>query len=497
MAKKILFSLLFLLLFLPGHSQYILRKQVVIPKPADSLDISYYSKKKFWHAASMVFGLNMGIWAFDRYALNADFARINIHTIKDNLTNGFEWDNDQMGTNMFLHPYHGGLYFNAARSNGFNFWESGGFALAGSAMWELFMENESPSINDIIATPVGGLAIGEVFYRATDMILDDTRRGRNRLWRETASFLIAPTRGLSRIISGDAWNVRSTAGRQFGIPSISVDVSSGVRFLEVKDEIFDKGVGFTTDVTVEYGDKFDNDNVVPFDYFSFRVNLSVQSSQPILSQLNIIGRLWGVDAIDTKKHYLGFGAFQHFDYYDSDTISSVSNKVPYKFGTPATVGIGMYHKNKEFSNWSFDSYAHLNGIFLGASLSDHYLVDKRNYNLGSGFGWKFGLNISYRDRIGLSWLYEGYRLFTWKGYPKGYELDKAVEEKLNSQGDKSNATFNTSSLRLDVRLSKHLHLTGLGSVYRRTTHYEDYERVFSMTAEGRIMLTYKFFSDKH
>ena len=75
--------------------------------------------------------------------------------IKENITYGFVWDNDKWGTNMFMHPYHGNLYYNAARSNGYNYWQSGLFALAGSAMWEVLMENEHPSINDIITTPIG------------------------------------------------------------------------------------------------------------------------------------------------------------------------------------------------------------------------------------------------------------------------------------------------------------------------------------------------------
>lgn len=103
----------------------------------------------------------MGVWAFDRYAIKGDFAFFDINTMKANLKKGFVWDNDQMGTNLFMHPYHGSLYYNTARSNGYNYWQSGVFALGGSAMWELFMENEYPSANDIIATPVGGMALGE------------------------------------------------------------------------------------------------------------------------------------------------------------------------------------------------------------------------------------------------------------------------------------------------------------------------------------------------
>jgi hypothetical protein len=107
----------------------------------DSVDIGYYAKKNAWEAGLRNFSLNMGIWGFNRFIMNESFARINIHTIKKNLSHPFVWDNDMMGTNMFLHPYHGNLYFNSARSQGFNYWKSGLFAFSGSAMWELFLEN--------------------------------------------------------------------------------------------------------------------------------------------------------------------------------------------------------------------------------------------------------------------------------------------------------------------------------------------------------------------
>lgn len=145
----------------------------------------------------MTFGINMGVWAFDRYIRKADFAYIDFHTIKDNIKHGFVWDNDAMGTNMFMYPYHGSLYFNSARSNGYNYWQSGLYAFGGSFMWEMFMENEYPSTNDIIATPIGGMALGEVFYRAFDLILDDRKTGASRFGLEFASFVVSPMRGLT------------------------------------------------------------------------------------------------------------------------------------------------------------------------------------------------------------------------------------------------------------------------------------------------------------
>lgn len=490
--KKLLLISLIILLPLSAYSQFILRHKTTRPQPVDSLDIQYYSKKNGLGAATQVFTLNMGVWAFDRYVLKGDYAYINSKTIRDNLKSGFYWDNDQLGTNMFMHPYHGNLYYNSARSRGYNYWESGLFALGGSAMWELFMENEHPSINDIIATPVGGLALGEVFYRASDMILDDRKRGGERTKREILAFLVNPSRGLTRLINGDAWKVRSTSGRQFGIPEVSVELSAGVRFLELQDEILDKGFGLAVMFSGEYGDRYDGENTKPYDYFTIRGALNIQKKQPLLGQINVIGRLWASELLDNKKDYLNIGIYQHFDYYDSDTISSVSNEIPYKLGAPAAFGVGIIHKSKRFDDWDFNSYFHLNGIILGATLSDHYVVANRNYNLASGFGWKAGVNISYKDKVGVSWLYEGYRLYTWKGYPQGTDLSTVDYDDLNAQGDKSNATLNTSSIRVDLKLKHRWYLTGIGSFYRRTTHYKYFEPVYSKTGEGKVMLTYKF-----
>lgn len=491
--KKLFFSLFISLITIClGYSQLAIRNQFGQPKIPDSLDISYYSKKRGFQAGATVFSLNMGVWIFDRYIQKGDFSYINLHTIKENFKHGFVWDNDKMGTNMFMHPYHGSLYFNAARSNGYNYWQSGLFSFGGSFMWEMFMECEYPSTNDIIATPIGGMALGEVFYRASDLILDDRKTGAARFGVEFASFLVSPMRGLIRIINGDAWKKRPTSGKQLGIPQVSVDVSMGIRALELKDEIFDKGVGFASEINIEYGDRFDAENRKPYDYFSVKANLNIQASQPVLGQLNIIGRLAGKELLDNKKDYLSLGLYQHFDYYDSDTISSVSSKTPYKFCTPASFGGGLVYKNKRFKRWDVDLYAHLNGILLGGALSDYYRVDERNYNLASGYSTKVGFNFIYKkDKFSASTTYEVYRMFTWKGYPDDIDWNNFNPKILDAQGDKSKAILHAVGLRLDFKLRKQLYLTGEFMSYTRDTNYKHFDDVFSSTTEGRIMLTYK------
>lgn len=462
------------------------------PIPADTLDLAYYGDKKPLQASSMVVGINLGVWAFDRYLRKADFAYIDWKSMRNNFRRGFVWDNDGMGTNMFMHPYHGSLYFNSARSNGYNFWQSGLFAFAGSAMWELVMENEYPSTNDIIATPIGGMAIGEVSYRVSDLILDDRKTGGNRVGKEVAAFLISPMRGLTRLLTGDAWHKRTTSGKQLGIPELSIELSAGARVLELEDEILDKGTGIATQVRIEYGDRFDSEQCQPYDYFSILANLNLQASQPLLGRLNILGRLASCELIDTHHHYLNLGLYQHFDYYDSDTISSVSSRTPYKFCTPASVGIGGMYHYKGSQTWNFDGYAHINAILLGASLSDYYHVVDRNYNLASGYSIKVGANLVYKkDKLSLSGNYEVYHMFTWKGYPQDIDWKNYNPKTLNAQGDKSTAILHAIGLRADIKLRHKLYLTGALMNYTRHTQYRYHEDVSSCTFEGRVMLTWK------
>ena len=161
-------------------------------------DTALFIPRRPWLAASEVFGMNMAVWTFDRFLMNEDFAKINGHTIKQNFKTGPVWDTDKFSTNLVAHPYHGSLYFNAARSNGLNFWQSIPFAAGGSLMWEFFMETEPPSINDMLATSFGGIELGEITYRLSDLFIDNRSHGAERVGREILSGLISPMRAINR-----------------------------------------------------------------------------------------------------------------------------------------------------------------------------------------------------------------------------------------------------------------------------------------------------------
>jgi hypothetical protein len=83
------------------------------------------------------------------------------------------WDTDDFYINYILHPYWGGTYFVRSRERGFDDVESFWYAAALSTAYEFGAEAifEQPSIQDLIATPVGGWFVGRYFMTLREDIL--------------------------------------------------------------------------------------------------------------------------------------------------------------------------------------------------------------------------------------------------------------------------------------------------------------------------------------
>lgn len=215
--RNFIITLLALFIFIPVQGQNF---PIVEPRNYTS-DSTIILPFRPWQAAAEIIGTNIFVWSFNRFVTNEGFAQINGKTIKKNFKTGPVWDTDAFDTNLVAHPYHGSLYFNAARSNGLNFWQSAPFTLGGSLMWEFFMENEPPSTNDLIATTFGGIALGEITFRLSDIFLDYRTTGKERIGREVLAGVISPVRAVTRIINGDAWKKAETkAGYSTMYPSL-------------------------------------------------------------------------------------------------------------------------------------------------------------------------------------------------------------------------------------------------------------------------------------
>ena len=114
------------------------------------------------------------------HARGHDTAKVTPTTWWNNMKSGFEWDDNDWGTNQVGHPYQGSNYFTAGRANGLGFYESAAVAAFGSATWEFYFENNRASFNDLINTTLGGIALGEVLHRAAWMVRDPMSEGRKK-----------------------------------------------------------------------------------------------------------------------------------------------------------------------------------------------------------------------------------------------------------------------------------------------------------------------------
>jgi hypothetical protein len=160
-------------------------------------------RKNYLIPLGEVVTINLLIWGWN-YAVGKDFAKISWESIKQNFRKGWIVDTDDFWANQMLHPYHGSLTFNAARSMGLNFYESFAYAFAGSLMWEQFMEIQPPSLNDQVNTPFGGTMLGEVLFRMHRLVLDSGGVHPSG-WRRFFALLISPMAGLNELATNDAY----------------------------------------------------------------------------------------------------------------------------------------------------------------------------------------------------------------------------------------------------------------------------------------------------
>ncbi|MCK5651631.1 MAG: DUF3943 domain-containing protein, partial [Gemmatimonadetes bacterium] len=168
------------------------------PSPAPDAD-AWGVEKNFGLAAAEVLLSNLAPWIFNEYPRGSYISQMSPRTWWSNLEAGFGWDDNHFSTNMFAHPFQGALYYNAARSNGYSYWASVPFAFAGSLHWECCGETHLMSINDWFNTALGGAALGEMFYRVSSMVLDNTATGSGRGWREVGAAALDPVRGATRL----------------------------------------------------------------------------------------------------------------------------------------------------------------------------------------------------------------------------------------------------------------------------------------------------------
>ncbi|GAA4295351.1 DUF3943 domain-containing protein [Nibribacter koreensis] len=372
-------------------------------------DPEYNFRQPLWKPAAQVIGVNLAFMGFNRYVAKADYAYVSPATWKHNLRSEPEWDTDEFGINFIGHPYQGTLYFNAARSQGYNYWQSLPFAVGGSATWEYFGENTLPSYNDLIYTPINGAALGEILYRLSSNILDDRTTGRERVIREVAAGVINPIRGLNRLLQGKTSQV--TNKEVYEKEPINITLFAGVHRINTKqDDVFGSGGNKAMfNVQLDYGNPFEDQKRKPFDLFRLRAEFSHGGGDTISGIINNItgyGILFGRNSTVGKVDVLT-GLFQYYDYWNTRNFDLGA----------LGFGPGLFTRLPLSKQVNLYTNAHV-GVIPLAGNSTRFAPDEnglRDYVYTTGLHGKIESTLSLGRHASASFVYYHYLLKTIEG----------------------------------------------------------------------------------
>ena len=356
---------------------------------------SFQHDGRFIRTPCEIIGFNVIMTTYGRLIMapDSDGFRVSLHTIEENLKAGMEWDDNSFSANNFRHPYQGGVYFNAARANGFDFYESSVGTFAGAWLFEYTGEAHHASFNDWMNTSLGGIFLGETLWRFSSMIYDNTARGSDRVAREVGGFLANPVRGLNRLITGEAYNVHANPPGRMP-PDFQGRFRAGIRTIG-KESLWNlPNTKAFISMDFSHG-SVHKDISEPFDYFDFSFQLTFDNNPYAIEYItgNALLKSWESYGEGSTVHT--FGAFMHMDYVENEayTFGGQSLSAAYK--------VRFFKKKRVEATLK----GHLEGILLGAAKSDYFNLSGREYDYGPGLGARVGLSLLSGGRPFLSFDY--------------------------------------------------------------------------------------------
>lgn len=376
-------------------------------------------KKFFWRASSEWFLAQAFPATFNRFIKRDPFSYISFKNfIQHQKISAWDWDDNQFTTNQIDHPYHGQIYFNAFRSNGYNFYQSSIATFLGSYIWETGGETQHPSINDLVNTTFGGIILGEMTHRVSRNILARSKNGHNIIGNEIVALLVNPVNSLNRLLDGK-WGKKIDDYYAADSSHISAEFDMGLRRFDTKTgDFLEKGKNSVYARLRFYYSNGDHNFKRPFDQFSVNFELGNGDSSRI-STINVHALLYGAEFFKSKKgeHFGTLDA--HYDFYNNDAFF---------YGAQSLV----YNWNSEFR---YKSTNRLNlsvgaGAVLLAAVPDPYLWygQARNYNYGSGASYRFVGELSLLNRLLIYANYNGGYFHTISGTKSYYLLHAATVE---------------------------------------------------------------------
>lgn len=447
------------------HFQRKFWKPIVLAQ-ADSSEVELMPtrKKHFWRAGAEWFLAQAFPATFNRFITVDPYSFISFQNFIDHQRlSAWDWDDNQFTTNQFDHPYHGQLYFNAFRSNGYNFYESSIATVFGSYIWETAGETQHPSINDLVNTTFGGIILGEMTHRVSRNILSRSKNGHNIIGNEIVALLVNPVNSLNRLLDGK-WGKKIDDYYAVDSSHISAEFDMGFRRFDAREgDFLEKGKNSIYSRLRFHYSNGDHNYKRPFD--EFHVNLEVGSGDStFINAVNVHALLSGAQFFKSKRgqHFGTLNA--HYDFYNNDAFFYGAQSLVYNWNSQFT------YKDENRLNLSVGA-----GAVVLAAVPDPYLLygNSRNYNYGSGASYRFRGELSLLNRFMINGDYNGGYFHTISGNESYYILHAASLEA-------SLRLFNRFSLNV---ASGYFALEG----HFEDEQYQDFNRDYPF---GRISLGY-------
>jgi hypothetical protein len=344
--------------------------------------------------AAEILGFQVLLNRANRYfGTGRDDYRVSIDSVRRNLRSGWGTDRDPFNINQFGHPYQGAMYHGFARSAGFDYWHSLGYAFAGSVVWEIAGEQTRPSRNDQVASGIGGTFLGEALFRMSSLVLEQGG-GMPRFWRELAAAAIAPSAGFNRLVfadrHGDVFSSRGAAYFSELGAGYSGSVKRDLGTSAVDFRRNEAQVSFAIDYGLPGSDGYQYRR--PFDYFNFQGTLSSANGiEAVLTRGLLVGRTYEIGS----DHRGVWGLYGSYDYIAPQTFRVSTTAL--SLGATAQMWLG------EETSLQGTAMAGLGYAAVGTTHSTlQGSVGERDYNYGVAPQALLNLRVVHGDKLALN-----------------------------------------------------------------------------------------------
>lgn len=310
----------------------------------------------------------------------------------NNVTEGPVWDRDDAILNFVMHPYFGGAYYQSARKSGYRQWDSFLYsALMSTVFWEYGVEAfaETPSMQDLVVTPVLGWVYGEWAFNTEREIWagGGTVLGSEYLGN-TALFLLDPVDAVGR-------NVNRLFGRDL--------IKAGTGYIKISNQTGPNGIENDKQVMFEINYIIGGDNSLAQPGISGKRKLGegysfANANDPV--NTGIIGLSLGTGYLnfDSKRGLKGEQYAQvslglYFSRRFSARLNYSSTKMMQALTTP----------NETYETFSVDGQYYFNTDsnlrpYITAGIGEEIWnesKDEYNFQLNSGVGLHYRLNANW------------------------------------------------------------------------------------------------------